>query len=302
MINFKRLEYFLAVAEELHFGRAAERLDMAQPPLSRQIARFEQEMGAVLFDRSRNQIRLTLAGEELLARTRKLKVEIEDMRVAVRRIGQGAAGRLRVGFVGSATHGVLPNILKSFRAAFPDISLSLWAMNNAYLRTALIQRQIDIAFARPSIEDRELKSIVVETEKLILAAPDAHDVQHKGAIKLADLADETFILYPETPRPSFADHVLAACRQNGFEPARRLFTMDYQTAISLVAVGVGVAVAPASVGADPRSGVRFHKIAEPNAGTALSLCHRLDERAPQIQSFVEIARKVARKSPLVKRI
>ena len=296
-MNLKRLEYFLAVAEEMNFGRAADRLNMAQPPLSRQIAQLEEELGARLFDRSRNQIRLTQAGETLLARTRALMATLEDVRLEVRRIGQGASGRLRIGFVGSATHSILPNIVKSYRAAFPDVSLSLWAMNNAQLRTAVIERQIDVAFARPSIEDPEIRSLEIHREPLILAAPDGTAFKSRGAVALKLLADRTFILYPETPRPSFADHVIDACRQNGFTPSARVFTMDYQTAISLVAVGVGVSLVPASVGSDPRTGVAFRKLQSPNPGTALSLNHRIDMREAHVVNFVKTAQKVARKAP-----
>ncbi|TIQ79311.1 MAG: LysR family transcriptional regulator, partial [Mesorhizobium sp.] len=122
-MDFKRLSYFLAVAEELHFGRASARLGIAQPPLSRQIAQFEREIGAALFDRSRSQIRLTQAGELLLERAREILERVDQTEREVMRIGQGVAGRLRIAFVGTATFGVLPNIIRAFRAAHPDIEL-----------------------------------------------------------------------------------------------------------------------------------------------------------------------------------
>lgn len=126
-MNFKQLTYFIAVAEELHFGRAAERLDMAQPPLSRQIKQLEDELEAILFNRGRSAITLTQAGERLLERGKAIMAQLEDTRLEVRRLGQGAEGRLRIGFVGSATFGILPNIIRSYRANYPE-------MNSALLR------------------------------------------------------------------------------------------------------------------------------------------------------------------------
>jgi len=204
-MDFKRLSYFLAVAEELHFGRASTRLGIAQPPLSRQIAQLEKEIGAVLFDRSRSQIRLTQAGELLLERAKEILERIDQTEREVMRIGQGVAGRLRIAFVGTATYGLLPYILRAFRTANPAIELALSAMNNADLKRALIQREIDIAVARPSIEDPEVKSESLGREPLILALPDTFA---EGEHVLADLKGETFILYPRRPRPSFADFII----------------------------------------------------------------------------------------------
>lgn len=171
-MEVKKLRYFLAVAEELHFGRAAERLNIAQPPLSRQIAQLEHELGAVLFDRSRGQIKLTPAGDLLFERARHIVDQIESISREVARIGQGLAGRLRIAFVGSATHGVLPNLIKSYRSHFPDVDLALSAMNNAELERALIQREIDIAVARPSLDVAEFRAAELHREPLILAIPD----------------------------------------------------------------------------------------------------------------------------------
>jgi LysR family transcriptional regulator, benzoate and cis,cis-muconate-responsive activator of ben and cat genes len=156
-MDLKRLQYFIAVAEELHFGRAAERLNIAQPPLSRQIAQLETELGVLLIDRSRNQIRLTQAGEVMLVRARDVLDRLDSAYREVSLVGKGGAGRLRIAFVGSATHGVLPNLIKSYRSHYPKVELALSAMNNAELKHALIQREIDIAIARPSLGDEEFR-------------------------------------------------------------------------------------------------------------------------------------------------
>ena len=215
-MNLKQLEYFIALAEELHFGRAAERLGMAQPPLSRQIKQIEDDLGALLFNRGRNAISLTQAGERLYARGSALLSEFNDIKLEVKRIGQGAEGRLRIGFVGSATYGLMPNILKSFRVSYPEVNLSLIPMNNAQLHRSLIRREIDIAIARPALSDAEIITRRLEDERLVLAAPDTLDLP-AGTVDLRSLRSERFVLYPEFPRPSFADFIIGACRDLGFE-------------------------------------------------------------------------------------
>lgn len=292
-MNLKQLEYFIALAEELHFGRAAERLGMAQPPLSRQIKQIEDDLGALLFNRGRNAITLTQAGERLYQRGVALVADLNDTLLEVRRIGQGAEGRLRIGFVGSATYGLMPNILKSFRASYPQVSLSLIPMNNAQLHRSLIRREIDIAIARPALQDAEIITRKLGEEPFVLAAPDTLDLS--GAVDLRGLREERFILYPEYPRPSFADVVLQACAEIGVEIEHRIFTMDFQTAIALVSVGEGVAVVPAYVGSVQRNGVRYHDIAHFRATTGISVNHRIDEQGIHVKNFAAIAQKVARK-------
>jgi LysR family transcriptional regulator, benzoate and cis,cis-muconate-responsive activator of ben and cat genes len=295
-VNFKQLTYFIAVAEELHFGRAAERLDMAQPPLSRQIKQIEEELGALLFNRGRNAITLTQAGSRLLERGKTILRDFEDTKLEVKRLGQGAEGRLRIGFVGSSTFGILPNIIKSFRANYKDMSLSLIPMNNAQLHRALVSREIDVAFARPALKDSEFVTRKLGEEPLSLAAPDTLETTSRGAVNLAELMEQNFILYPEYPRPSFADFVLDSCKDQGLTIRNRVFTMDLQTALSLVAIGEGVCIVPASVGSAHRNGVRFLKISPPLANTELSLNYRLDEQGVHVRNFVQIAQTVARKT------
>jgi LysR family transcriptional regulator, benzoate and cis,cis-muconate-responsive activator of ben and cat genes len=293
-VNLKQLEYFIALAEELHFGRAAERLGMAQPPLSRQIKQIENDLGALLFNRGRNAITMTQAGARLYERGSALLSEFNDIKIEVKRIGQGAEGRLRIGFVGSATYGLLPNILKSFRASYPEVNLSLTPMNNAELHRCLIRREIDIAIARPALDDAEIITRKLGEEPMVLAAPDTLALP-PGPVDLTRLKPERFVLYPESPRPSFADFVLKACADLGIDVERRVFTMDYQTAIALVSVGEGVAVVPASVGSVQRNGVRFHDIANLVAKTGISVNHRIDEQGIHVKNFEAIAQKVARR-------
>lgn len=293
-LDFRRLKYFLAVAEELHFGRAATRLDMAQPPLSRQIAALEDDIGVLLFDRSRSQIRLTQAGEVLQDHARQIFERLDAALRETRLVGAGGAGRLRIAFVGSASHGVLPTLIKSFRSFYPDVELALSALNNAELQRSLIAREIDIAVARPELKDEEFRRELLVREKLILALPDNSPLAARPEIRFADLAGHTFVLYPRRPRPGYADVVLGICEREGFTPARLELTQDFQSAISLVSVGVGLSVVPESVSQTTRPGVTYRPYIGYNPGTALTVHARLDNRAPQVMNFLEITRKFAR--------
>lgn len=294
-MDLRRLTYFIAVAEELHFGRAASRLHIAQPPLSRQIAQLESDLGVLLFDRSRSQIQLTQAGAVLIERARDLVERIDQVEREVRRIGEGIEGRLRIAFVGTATYGILPNVIKAFRTSYPDIELALSAMNNAELKRAVIQREIDIAIARPDLDDEELKSEPLFHEPLILALPEQAAGSYPEQIRLIDLKAETFLLYPRRPRPSFADYILKVCLDEGFVPKSQVLAQDYQTAISLVSVGVGLSVVPKSVSSSGRAGVAYRPLAGKNPGTSLSLNYRRDNRAQHLMNFLAVARKVMRK-------
>lgn len=294
-MNLKQLTYFIAVAEELHFGRAAERLDMAQPPLSRAIKQLEEELGAILFNRGRSAITMTQAGERLLERGRSILTQLEDTRLEIRRLGQGSEGRLRIGFVGSATFGILPNIIKSNRRGYPEVNLSLIPMNNSQLHRALVSREIDVAFGRPALKDPEFVTKELLEEKLILALPDAVDTGSRTEARLERLRTHNLILYPEYPRPSYADFVLNACEGAGYSVPNRVWCMDLQTALSLVLVGEGVCIVPESVSSAPRKGMKFLKIEPEIARTALSLNYRYDEQGIHVQNFVRIAQKVARK-------
>ena len=295
-MNLRQLTYFIAVAEELHFGRAAERLDMAQPPLSRAIKQLEDELAAILFNRGRSAITLTQAGERLLERGKTILAQMEDTRLEVRRLGQGAEGRLRIGFVGSATFGILPNIIRSYRANYPEVNLSLNPMNNAELHRALVSRELDVVFARPTLKDAELLSKHLVEERLILALPDIVDTSGRTVARLERLTTHHLILYPERPRPSYADMVLKAVEDAGFEAPMRIWCMDLQTALSLVAVGEGVCIVPESVSSAPRKGMKFLNIEPEIARTELSVNYRLDDQGVHVKNFVGIAQKVARKT------
>ncbi|HJZ14613.1 MAG TPA: LysR family substrate-binding domain-containing protein [Stellaceae bacterium] len=230
----------------------------------------------------------------LLARAREIVRQVDEATVEVAQLGSGKSGILRIGFVGSATHGFLPSLIKMFRARYPDVELTLSAMNNAGLKEALIRREIDGAIARPAIEDDEILTEKLHEEPLIVALPDAFEREWRQPLPLASLRDAPFILYPQHPRPSFADHILSVCSAAGFRPHKLVMAMDYQTAISLVSVGVGVCIVPRSVSATQHAGVIYRDFLGPNPGTSLSVNYRTDNRSPQLLAFIGVARECTR--------
>lgn len=291
-VDIRRLRYFIAVAEERHFGRAAERLHVAQPALSRQVAQLEASLGCILFDRTRNQIKLTAAADALLPRARDILLRVEQAALLARRASEGAIGVLEVGFVGSATYSVLPEILRDYRAAQPDVDLQLFAMNTAELRLGLIEGRLQAVFARPGIDDPEIVNERVVVEPLIVALPDDDPLAAKEVVALEELRDRPFVLYPHHPRPSFADEILRICREAGFSPQVSQETMEVQTALGLIAVGVGVSLVPASVERSHRHGIAYRRLQAPAPQTELSLCYRRDNTGEVLREFRSAVHRV----------
>jgi len=289
-VDVRRLRYFLAVAEELHFGRAAERLNIAQPALSRQIANLEAAIGALLFDRTRSSIHLTASGEALLPRARDILARVADAARVARRAAEGSVGVLQIGFVGSATFSILPGILNAFRQSHSEVELVLHAMNTAELRAALIDRSIDVAFARPAIQDPEIVNEVIYREPLIVALSQGDPLAAQNHIALDSLAARPFILYPRHPRPSFADTILHICRAHGFSPDIAQETMEIQTALALVSVGAGVSLVPESTSEAQLHGVAYRPILGEAPQTQLSLTYRRDNRAAVLAAFCALVR------------
>lgn len=289
-VDLRRLRYFLAVAEELHFGRAAQRLNIAQPALSRQIANLEGAIGALLFDRTRSNIHMTAAGEALLPRARDIMARVSDAARVAKRASEGTVGAIQVGFVGSATFSILPGIFNAFRTSHREVELVLHAMNTAELRAALIDRSIDVAFARPGVQDPEIVSEAIYKEPLIVALSEGDPLARQNHIALEELSMRPFVLYPRHPRPSFADAILQLCREAGFSPDVAQETMEIQTALSLVSVGAGVSLVPESASEAQLNGVAYRPILGDAPQTQLSIAYRRDNRSAIVAAFCQLVR------------
>lgn len=292
-MELRPLRYFIAVAEELHFGRAAERLCIAQPPLSQQIQQLERELGFALFHRTNRRVTLTAAGQVFLDEARELLATLDKAVQAGRRVARGEAGWLGIGFVGSATYALLPAVLSAFRERYPEVELVLRELVSAKQAQALHDRRIHVGFARPAIEDTELVSETVVREPLLAALPESHPLAACDRLPLSQLAGEPFLLFPPHPKPSYADFLTALCARAGFRPVVVQVTAEMHTAISLVAAGIGVTLVPASVQNVHRPGVVYRPLTDPEPMTELTVACRRNDDSPTLRAFLAIVREVA---------
>lgn len=292
-MELRHLRYFVAVAEELHFGRAAERLHIAQPPLSQQIRHLEDELGVALLERNSRNVRLTAAGAVFLTQARKVLDAAGAASEAARRAAQGETGALSIGFVRSATYEFLPRAIRSFSERFPEVALNLVEMTSSEQVEAVEQRRIHLGLVRPPIDTRELARVIVTRERLVIALPRNHPLAARRTLALKDLANEHFILFPRYPRPSWADYIVTLCREAGFEPRTGPMTVEVLTGISLVGAGLGVAVVPVSVQNLYPEDVVYREFRPPRPMTQLIAIHRNDEGAPTLRNFLAASRQDA---------
>jgi DNA-binding transcriptional LysR family regulator len=282
-MELRRIQYFIAVAEECHFGRAAARLCMAQPPLSQQIKQLEAEMGVQLFARSTRKVELTPAGETFLGRARQILLAIEDAVDEAGRVAEGTLGSLAIGFTGSATYDLLPSFARVLRAELPGIELDLKGeMLTPKQVEALLDGTLDLAFLRPPVRSPEIDVRVLRREPLIAVLPEQHPLASRAKVKLADLRDEPFISYPSHSRSVVYEAVLEACQQSGFAPAHVQEVGETSTLVSFVAAGLGVALVPASVQHLQITGARYLPLAGNTREVELALATRMDEPSPHV--------------------
>ncbi|CAJ4403459.1 transcriptional regulator CatR [Burkholderia pseudomallei] len=268
-MELRQLRYFIAVAEEMNITRAAQRLHMTQPPLSRQLQLIEDEIGLPLFERGARPLKLTDAGRVLYAQARRVLEQADELAPLTRRLAQ-AAERIVIGFVPSTLYGALPEVIRAFREAAPAVELSLIEMFTLEQLGALKGGRIDIGFGRLRFDDDRLVREVLVEERLIAALPDGHPLAAPDAsISLADIAGQTLIVYPSTPRPSFADQQLSALRDGGLAPAAVHEVRELQTALGLVAAQVGVSLVPESVEGVRVKGVAYRRLHDESRATAL---------------------------------
>jgi DNA-binding transcriptional LysR family regulator len=290
-MELRHLRYFVAVAEELHFGRAAERLHIAQPPLSQQIRRLEQELGVELFRRNRRRVELTDAGRLLLEQSRPLLAQADHTEKLLGRASAGEVGRLSIGFVGSASYEVLPAILHEFRNRFPEVELRLEEQTTGDQVDALNVGRIDVGLVRPPVADDSIELTPLVEERLIAALPEAHPLAERATVPVAALAQEPFVLPPRRLTGLYED-VIGVCREAGFSPQVVQEAGEMQTIVSLVSAGIGVSLVPESVETFRRPRVAYRPLRGPNASLEIALARRRDDRSPLVAQFREVARTV----------
>ena len=258
-MDLRHLRYFAAVAEERHFGRAARRLRIAQPPLSRQIQALEHELGFALFERSSRHVTLTPAGDALYAQVHRVFDAVDVAVGDARRAAAGKSGRIVVGYPSSVAFTGLVALLRAFRARSPDVDVVLRELPPQEQLEALLDGRLDVGFIRAPLDQPELASRVVRRETLVVALPEDHPLARRTQIDLASLAREPFVVFPRARGPAFFDMLMRLCHDAGFTP-RIVQEAPQLDLVSLVAAGFGVAILPSSVRAARRPGVVFRAI------------------------------------------
>lgn len=289
MIELRHLRYFIAVAEELHFGRAAEKLHMAQPPLSQQIRQLEEELGFQLFHRTKRSVQLTEAGIVFLEESRRMLRQLEQAVQIGRQVSRGERGQLVVGFVSSAAYNVLPPILQAFRAAVPGVSLELHELTTDQQLQWLSEGRMDVGLVRPPVDDPMFQLKTIFEEPLVVALPQRHALAEAPKIPLKKLAGEAFVLFPRVLAPGLYDQIISLCQQGGFSPRVVQEAIQMQTIISLVAAEIGVALVPVSLQNLQRLGVVYRPLKEATPQAAIALLWRRNDPSPMVQRFLEVA-------------
>lgn len=284
-LELRHLRYFSAVARELSFSRAAEQLHIAQPPLSRQIRSLEDELGAVLIDRSARPLRLTPAGRFFQIQAQQILDRMDEVQRATTRIAGGGRTWYGLGFVPSTLYGALPEVIRRFRKAQPAVELSLFEMTTIEQIEALKAGRIDIGFGRLRIEDDGISGELVRNEPVLAALPEKHRLLEHKNLTLTKLAAEPLILYPAKPRPSYADQVLEIFHSRGLKPAIALEANEVQTAIGLVVAGLGYTLVPGSVKALDRAGVVYVALSDADVTTPIIMNRRRDDDS-ELTTFI----------------
>ncbi|MEJ7805771.1 MAG: LysR family transcriptional regulator [Telluria sp.] len=295
-MELRHLRYFIAVAEELHFTRAAERLHIGQPPLSHAIQMLEADVGALLFERTKRKVRMTEAGKLFLDDARRILALSEQAGETARRAHRGEAGELRIGFTFSTPLTPLfATVINRYRRQFPAVSLTLHEMATQGQVEALQQRRLDLGFVRPP-EGTNADGVTLSTlreDRLVVVLPRAMALARQKEIHMAQLKEHSFVMYPANAGTGIYPQIFRLCRAAGFAPRIGQVAGEASTIIGLVAAGCGVSVLPASFDRIRMDGVCYRQIADQGASTRLLLAHRDDERSPLVAAFVALARAAA---------
>jgi len=296
-MELRHLRYFIAVAEELHFTRAAERLHIGQPPLSHAIQALETDIGAQLFERTKRWVRLTEAGKLFLTDARRILALSDQASETARRAQRGEAGELRIGFTFSTPFTPLfASVINRYRAQFPTVSLTLHEMATLHQLEGIARRTLDLGFIRPpesSVPD-SLALTTLREDPLLAVLPVAHPLAAQASLAVAQLAGQSFVMYPHNAGTGIHPQIIRLCRAAGFMPRIVQEAGEASTIIGLVAAGCGISVLPASFDRIRMDGVCYRPILDRAATTALLLARRADEHAPLVDAFLALATEAAR--------
>lgn len=288
-MELKHLRAFVVLAEELHFGRAADRLGIAQPPLSLQIQALEASLGIKLFERSRRHVALSEAGRLMLPEARATLAQAERARRTALRAARGELGRLEIGFTASAPFNTaMPAIISRFRRRWPDVHMNLREMSTTEQFRQLAEGTLDIGFVRPG-QPEESPGIEMRTvfdEPLFVVLPADHALAGRASLFVAELADQPFILHPRQIGTGLHDKVFALCAAAGFVPRVVLEANQMSTIIGLAAAGVGISIVPEAMRRVQVDGGRFVPLTDPGASMVFALARRADDDRPAVRHFL----------------
>jgi DNA-binding transcriptional LysR family regulator len=290
-VELRHLRYFVAVAEELHFGRAAARLNLAQPPLSQQIRRLEELVGHALFTRTSRAVRLTAAGEALLDRARHTLRKVQEDVEAARSVGRGELGSLTVAFIGSGMLTPLPQMLGRYRSAYPKVSLRLREHYTAGVIDMLLDGTADVGFLRDGDLTEGLVMERIWSERFVVALPSQHPLSRRETLSAGQLRDEPFVLFPRAMGHRAYDKTVSVCEERGFRPHVVQEAPQWLTILRLVGAGLGVTIAPACVAplAPPAAVCRRLRGASPRSD--VELAHRAGDDRAILKALCAIARE-----------
>jgi DNA-binding transcriptional LysR family regulator len=291
----RHLRYFVTVAEERHFGRAAERLHIAQPPLSQQIRRLEAELGVDLFVRTTRRVDLTAAGAAYLERARAILASVDGAADEARRVAAGAVGHVAIGCVGSATYSLLPALSRRLADELPGVEFSFRGeMLVADQIDALRGGVIDLALLRPPVADGAVTVTPLRKERLVVAVPSGHPFARRRQLRVADLARTDLIVHSAGRRSAMYDVVRRLFADAGETPRIRHEVGETSTLVTLVAGGLGVAVVPEPVSALALAGVAYVPLVRPATSVELAVAHRTDRAEPHLLRTLEVIGELVR--------
>jgi DNA-binding transcriptional LysR family regulator len=285
-MDLRHLRYFVAVAEERNFTRAAERLHIAQPPLSRQMQQLEETLGVELIEKGSRPLRLTEAGQFFLAHARPLLDQVRDLKTMTQRVGK-LERTLSVGFVASTLYGLLPDIIRRYRERHPEVEVTLHEMTTIEQLKALKEGTIDVGFGRLKSEDPSIRRILLREERMVVAVWPGHRLAERmGSVRLMELINDPLLVYPKAPRPSFADQVLAAFNEANLTPDHVTEVRELQIAMGLVAAGQGIAIVPESVQGMHHRHVVYRALEDKHAFSPILFSVRHMDRSPELQNML----------------
>lgn len=290
-MNFRQLRQFVAVAETLNFRKAAERLHIAQPPLSLSIKRLEQDLETPLFLRERRGVRLTAAGEAALAHARQAIFHAEQVRKSAGDAAEGIGGTLRVGFVGSATYTLFPRVLPAFRLRYPRVMLDLHETSTREALRDVESGSLDVGLVRyPLVETTSARLVPIDHDQLVIVLPRDGVLARRQRLAMQDLQDEPFVMYAAPAALNFRAQVVAACQSAGFSPLISQEAVQVQTILSLVESGMGVALVPSACQTQASTGLVFRSVSGTNERLDVAIAvatHALTE-PPAARRFREL--------------